>query len=292
MTDTTLAPRTSFWRETFRAFKEALPFEGRWVVVLAVIAGISIYVVSTSPDMIAVQADLAQKGKSPGENLEKLTKLWKVLGPALAMQMSLFVIAFYSLTALYLRRVAPNSAPQFSPKNFLLWLGTVCLKFLVIVGIAAGVGVLAVLAFAAGHYLGVPKFLLVAGGIFLWLLLVVLGSFASLRLTLTTPLSILRRRPILETSWKITQGSCWRIFRGNLALFFFFFLPVTITVALLEWAAKSVLGATALPNQIIIAALEGLKIGAYLLLSVIYYCTIYRILLQEQHNKPTINIQA
>ena len=288
MTDTLPTPRASFWRETFLSFKTALPFEGRWIIVLGIIVAISSYLLAANPDMIAMQGQLGKSAKSSAEKMDDLAKLWKAFGPIFAIQMIAFVIAFYSLAALYLRRVAPTSSPQFSPENFLLWIGTVCLKIFITIAIGAGIGVIAGLAFVVATHLGAPKFLLVTGGVLLWGTLIVVISFVSLRLCLTAPLSILRRRPILETSWKITQGSCWRIFRGNLALVFFFLLPLTIAVALVDWGAKSLLGATTIPTQIIIAVLEGLKGGAYLLLSVIYSCTVYRILLQEQRPQPPI----
>lgn len=274
--------RASFWRESLRELMTTLESEAKWVIGFVVVIALAQFLLASGLDVDALSNQLKDAHITSAQRQEIMQKIMTqgiYFGLPLLLIM---VISVYTFTTLYLRRMAKSTPPQFGVGHFFFWLGKSIQKYLLLILPPLLLGMVTVLL-GALHF---PKALVAAVfiAISLFFLMIIF------RLSLVTPLAILHRQPVIKKSWEITKGHCWRIWWGAFVQFILYFL-VCLIAAILQSIAKMVLGDLGFLSagiQFLSALINGVLISVFGLAMAVYYCTVLRILLQEQKSTPVL----
>lgn len=183
------------------------------------------------------------------EVLHQVLGLFSVLIPLIIFISS---VGVYYFTVSYLRVAVKKSPPNYSVKNFFHWFCMVAWKSLRPI---------------------------------LWNLIPVAGVFIYLRSLIryqvVGPLAIFGRSPELKRSWDLTKGNVWRILLNQIGLVIIVALAIYLPVYML----LKIVGNTSIIFKIlsgIVAAFQG---SFMVMVSAVYSCTVYRILLSEQRQQ-------
>lgn len=273
--------RASFWRETLLPLKRTIQLQWRWVLGLALAMAAAQFVIYGKFDQKALESQISNDPKDAAKNLAVMAKMWGYMGRAFVAQAMLYAVAVYVSTSLFLQREAISSPPQMSLGNFLYWFFKGCQRYLIvllpILLLGVAFGVLGALQISQPVTKLVAPILLAAT--------IVFCLFLTYRLSLITPLAVLRREPVLRTSWQITEGQCWRIWWG-----FFVLSLIVLPVFLIPYAGSVIAaeqwGDISIGARLLSAVAQGVWGAVIATASAVYYCTVYRILLHEPRNNP------
>ena len=264
------APSTelSFWQETKPELIPTLKAEALAIGVVALLLAGVYFILSMSFDMDSIK-------NNPNIFKEHPELLINGAGYGFVW-CSIYAVAIYTFCTLYLRRAVKTSPPQLSLGNFFYWLGK---------SVQKGLALVLPLLFFTIAVIGIVVVAKLQGAFAVLFGLIEFAGFcyyihAAFRMCLVTPIAILRRKAVLKNSWTITQGYCWRIFTGGFMLalvMFLVFLVPSILVAVLSAIS---------PKSVITIALSSLIHGAFysamIMCSVVYNCTVYRVLLRQK----------
>jgi hypothetical protein len=198
------------------------------------------------------------------------------------------IFMIYGVSVLCLRELIPGTRIEMSVDSFFAWLGKCLQKYLILfVTIAFMMGGVAAAYFGKISIQSRP---LASIGIALVVLASALALyFAAFRLSLVTPLALLRRKPVIKGSWVMTKGKFWRIF-GN---FLLLLLIIGISNGALYLGALSIekanadmpfFGTTLGASKFLSNIAQGLWQGLSTIVFSVYCCVTYRILSQGQDN--------
>jgi hypothetical protein len=282
--------RKSFWRESLRSLMPTLKAEIRLVMGFAVVMAAAQYLLSMGFDAQGLADQLKNAQITPAQRAEVMHEIVRH-GFFMAMaQIPLYAFSVYVFTTLFLRRAAESALPQFSLGAFLYWLGKSLQKYLfLLVPLLLPVAFLGIVI-ALGPALKSAKILIPLLIFVPSFLAVFLFIFVLLRLSLVSPLAILQKKPVLTTSWKMTKGHCWRIWWGAFVQTIVF-IPVFWIPYIVLLGIKNAFGLS--PNEIqsLSSLIYGAWCGIVCVAMAVYYCTVYRILLQEQATASVPNQQ-
>ncbi len=113
---------------------------------------------------------------------------------------------------------------------------------------------------------------------------------SSIRLTLVTPLAVIRSKPVLKGSWNMTRGKWWRIFGNSWMIYLIILayqLGLSIALSVLSFPASKVLGSVSVPLMKLFSILMlyfyvGLMFSVPVLVAAFFSCAVYRMLLKEK----------
>ena len=274
-------PRASFWRESLRALLPTLRSEWRWVVCFVLLMATAH---SVSHQLLA--------GFDPKTIKENPSLFLVPFLQSMAIIIAPIIPANFIFTVLFLRREVKRDPPELTLMLFVFWLWKSMEKYVLLFAPVLAVTALGFLIDrqvsqidpAQQTLFEIPvKEVLALGALLPQMLIFILFFYVSLRLWLVTPLAVLRRRPVIRSTWALTHHQVWRLLTGAFAQHFIVFVCFLIPFVL-EGVAVSLWGEGSVAVQFASALLGGIWGLVVGLASVIYACTACRILLHEQEN--------
>ncbi|MDR3450163.1 MAG: hypothetical protein P4M15_10535 [Alphaproteobacteria bacterium] len=275
MSDAIEIKRASFWREAWGEIKSSVKAQMVWLVGYAVLMIGAILIGTWGVDLNAAVADKGFFQQHP----QALSQI--LIGQTVRMLLS--ILSGYFFAVLYLRSVKKSNPPVLGFEGFFYWLGQSCIVFFLGVIFIAALAALIMLAWTILPKDGMGmtlKGLAVAAGVvaLYWLVL---------RFSLLAPAAVLHHAPAWKNCWAITEGKCYRILGGLLMIMLIlagiFLLPAVISVVL-----KMQFGASSPVTTLFRAFYMGIATSFVSYAFMVYFCTVYRILLHEKQNASSI----
>ncbi len=289
--------KVSLWREGLRTFRVNWREWLRIAIWFAVVIGIGYGIMIKG--MFANMPDIQTKPGQPvtPEQQAILGHMMDKVFVWMAPLMLVILVKTYFFIVFFMRKQVIFGSPQATVGGFFGWLGHYVLLMIALVGVGCvALGVPMGIGFVAKGVMpaSVPFILGIAGIVFLY--------FVMLRLYPIIILSVCNVKPLYKTSWKLTEGTCWRLI-GNAILLMLICMVFWIAMIIVFAIVTAVIGfAVALVAKATIAQAAGQTTGGgpgyivVLITSVImgaamtvftgilwaFYCTAVRIFYQEK----------
>lgn len=272
--------RTSLWRESLQTFfvlarenwQKIFIFSALvWIVSLLAYLG-------CDPEEVA----LIQKygAEDYGKAFEFLSKYYPNVLFYLVSIAAVKLVSFFIFTGVGLRFVLPQDEVDSSWRGFFCWFGELVKKYillflpmLVLLLVGGAVLYLGILK----DYAGIVKF----GLVWFFFSSFVYFFWGFFLLFLVSPLALLRRRPVLKTSFALMKGNIWRVLWQSMVVgivLFVCFFPFAIINALAASFGAVSAGSLYVYSTLVSAVFMSFSI----LLSSSYACVVVRTLIREK----------
>lgn len=280
----TIPNRASLWREAMRDLVSFSISDGLWIAFFAMIAAIEQRLTFFDYHFEVIQDQLLQTQGDPAKTAEIISPIMPHMMYSAVMVACVMLLSTYAFTVVYLRFSEQIGASGFSVKGFFYWLGQIAQKYLILllpyilIMVASDlVGGLRISDDA--HAKATTLFLVLT---LMWWVYFTYGFCA---LIFVSPLAVLRKAPVIKTSFELSKKHFWRIGGDWLILatvLSISFLPLYVIDLWLPGA----FGEAAFKTHTLSAFVNGLMISLTSAGLAIFSCVTYRILLQEQKDAP------
>ena len=193
------------------------------------------------------------------QELDSSSVYWHIFYWCVVVPFFFGATTFYSYRSFTGNQVTANDAFTQSKRRLLPLIGVYFLSVVLILGLA---GIMWFLwSFAFGGLIILIIICLII------LIIIYRGLYVSYRLIFSSYATVIDNNSVLDSfnsSWELTKGRWWLVFRSNLLISFVFFVPAVLLSGLIGSTWENLLGSQLVGN--ILGLIAGLLMNVYLVL--------------------------